>query len=217
MAEILQHSEFGIEIYNTIKNNNYTINLEIGSQDGAGSTQCFIKAMDEINGKDMALYCVEVRDDYKEKIKTNTANKNYVHIIDSCIDYNDFLPKDFDNDVWNSPYRKIYKHGYDEVKGWYTRDVEWLKNVKCAFLRENPDMQFDAVFIDGGEFNGYSEFKLLENRTKCFILDDYYSAYKCSQVFDELINNKKWTLIKSNPYHNNGYAIFKNEYNNITL
>lgn len=210
MAEILLNSEFGDVIYQTIKNNNYCVNLEIGSQDGGGSTQAFLKAMDEIDCSNKSLYCIEIRADYQEKIKQNIENRDYVYCAGSIITYNDFLPKNFDTDVWNSPYNKITRHGYDEVKSWYERDVEWLKNIKNTLFTKFPNIpSFDAVFIDGGEFNGYSEYSLLKEKAKCFILDDCFNAFKCKQVYEELKSSLKWKLVKENPNFNNGYAIFQ--------
>lgn len=210
MAEILLNSEFGNEIYNVIKNNNYCINLEIGSQDGGGSTQSFLKAMDELSCPNKVLYCIEIRADYQEKIKQNVGDRDYVRCAGSILTYETFLPKNFDTDVWHSPHNKITKHGYEEVKGWYDRDVVWLKNIKNTLFTKYPDAtEFDAVFIDGGEFNGYSEFVLFKDKAKCFILDDCFNAFKCTEVYHSLKNNSKWKLVKENPHFNNGYAIFQ--------
>lgn len=44
-AEIHMREPFGISIYNSIISFNLKNNLEIGSWDGAGSTKCFVEAM----------------------------------------------------------------------------------------------------------------------------------------------------------------------------
>jgi hypothetical protein len=58
-SEINLNEEFGYEIYQTISKYDLRKNLEIGSWDGEGSTECFVKAMNLLSG-DKFLGCVEI-------------------------------------------------------------------------------------------------------------------------------------------------------------
>jgi hypothetical protein len=69
---------------------------------------------------------------------------------------------------------------------------------------------YDCVLIDGSEFLGYSEYNLLKNRTKCFILDDI-NAFKCINVHNELLNNSDWLLIDKGSERNGWSCFIKKE------
>jgi|688.fasta_scaffold88598_2 hypothetical protein len=208
MAEITLNDEFGQAIRDTIIEHKYCTNLEIGSWDGSGSTQCFIAGMNKLD-KPKVLQCVEINHD-RFKILVDTVKEEYVdrHLM-SSVDKYTFLPKSFD-DVWLSPYNKIsLTYSRALVKSWFDHDVQHLPDI--GFLTSEYVLpKYDAVLIDGSEFTGYSEFMLLKDKTTCFMLDDVFSAYKCNQIFHELIRNDSWSLIKSNQNLRNGYAIFIN-------
>ena len=205
MAEITLNDEFGRAIRDTVVEYQYCTNLEIGSWDGSGSTQCFIAGMNQID-KPKLLQCVEINND-RFTVMANTVKEPYIHQFNmSSVDKNTFLPKSFD-DVWLSPYNKIsLNYSRELVKSWFDHDIQHLPDV--GFLTKYILLKYDAVLIDGSEFTGYSEYTLLKDNTTCFMLDDVFTAYKCNQIYHELCNNNAWTLIKSNQTLRNGYAIF---------
>jgi hypothetical protein len=59
-AEINLNEPFGYEIFQTIIKYNLAKNLEIGSWDGEGSTNCIVEAMKHIAMPDMSLTCIEI-------------------------------------------------------------------------------------------------------------------------------------------------------------
>ena len=65
MPEVTLADDFGRSISKVISDNNYRINLEIGSWDGAGSTQCIIDGMKKLepNGYNALLQCIEINPD----------------------------------------------------------------------------------------------------------------------------------------------------------
>jgi hypothetical protein len=52
-----------------------------------------------------------------------------------------------------------------------------IQQLSCGFLEDSTE-QWDAVLIDGGEFFGWDEFRLLRSRSRCFFLDDAFHAFK---------------------------------------
>jgi hypothetical protein len=207
-SEIHLNEEFGYNIFQTVLKFQLKYNLEIGSWDGEGSTKCFFEAMKLLSGE-KSLVCVEIVKEKYNKLKARYENFDFVNCFNgSSISYSDLLYKSFE-DVWCSPYNKLQNNHYSKetVKSWYDRDVETMK-TNVNFLNANDQTFYDSVLIDGSEFTGYSEFKLLENRTKIFFLDDVHCAFKCNQIFNELISNPNWSLILELPNCRNGSAIF---------
>lgn len=212
MGEITRNDDFGKAIIATCNNYNIKTALEIGSWDGTGSTQCLIEGMEKHDNK--RLVCLEICLDKFNELCKNTAKHNWVKCYNqSSISYINMLYKDFE-EIWNSPYNYIPKQINNisnklAASEWFKRDIEMINMFKYGYIEEHQNETYDAVLIDGGEFSGYSEFKLLKNRTNFFILDDYYNAFKCNQVEHELNTDINWEKISSNKTARNGWAIFK--------
>lgn len=207
--EITINDEFGRTIYKVIKKYKPNTILEIGSGNGFGSTTCIINALNDEKIDISKFICLENCQENIKDLLLNIKRCPKASWNDlSSISYNSFLPKDFDKDVWNSPYNKITSYSKELVKCWYDRDVEYLKQIKIGFL-DQDDTRWDVVLIDGGEFNGYSEYTLLKERTNIFLLDDVHYAYKCNRIYTELSNDKNWELLFSLPHVRNGAAGFR--------
>jgi hypothetical protein len=208
-AEINLNELFGQEIYNTIIKYNLRQNLEIGSWDGEGSTNCFVEAMKQLSG-DLSLFCVDVVKDKIEDLANRYKQVVFVKPIHaSSITYNQLKYKNF-KELWNSEYNKIPRDLYSEelVETWFNRDVESLKQTNTSALDYLKNKTWDSVLIDGGEFTGYSEYLLIKDKTKVIFLDDVHKAFKCNQIYWELQNNNEWQLIFDLPHARNGAAAF---------
>jgi len=220
VAEITKEQQMASAIQNVILVKNYHTVLEIGSKDGDGSTQVFIEALKKVADYNknfvlrdsIMMYCVETDNGAFCNLVRNTAKYPWVVCCNgSSINIADFLPKDFDNDVWNSPFNGLSKqYSREEVLGWYQRDVAGLPKIHEEAFISNSSKQrhFDVVLLDGGEFNGYSEYVLLKDKVNCFILDDTVKAFKNNQVYHELLEDTKWTCYAKNDNERNGWAIF---------
>lgn len=208
MGEISLQDPFGKAIVSVIAEFDFRHNLEIGAWDGSGSTQCLIKGM-RLLKKPKKLYCLESIDDRYKLLVNNVESHDFVEPVNmSSIAMSDWLVKDFDADIWNSPYNKI-KRSFpkSEVYSWYQHNINIITKEKRGFLKECKE-NFDAVLIDGGAFTGYSEFILLKDRTKCFFLDDVHRGFKCNQIYHELMSDKNWILLHDFPDVRNGACIF---------
>jgi len=215
MGEITLQDEFGQQIYKTVRDNNYRINLEIGSWDGTGSTNCFYEAMKDMELK--FLFCIEFNSERcVDFFKQPHLIQDWITLYcGSSITKEEFLPKSFD-EIWDSPYNKhkdIGVYSKELVQTWYEEDIKNLNSLDyegwITKILKSKQNYFDAVLIDGGEFAGYSEYQLLKDKVKCFMLDDVHKAYKCNQIYEELRVDPDWVLVSENSEVRNGYAIFK--------
>lgn len=212
MGEITLKDEFGRAIATVVKSKRYTHNLEIGSWDGTGSTQCFIEGMKNLTESKM-LDCLEWNTERFKELSQNVAPYEWVapyHM--SSINRASFVPQSFDQ-IWTSPFNHLSEGELsfprEMVESWYQEDMSRLTDDVPGFLNSDLRLpQYDAVLIDGSEFMGYSEYLLLKDTTKCFFLDDVFTAYKCNQVYCELLADERWDLIQENEKLRNGYAIF---------
>jgi hypothetical protein len=208
MPEITNKDLFGSSIINTIRTFEIKSALEIGSWDGTGSTSCFVEAMLPFESK--SLTCIENDMSKFLTLIKNMSPYEWVKCINqSSISYKSMLYTEFE-DVWNSKYNGLPRqwNPKEVVKGWFDRDIEDLKRTPCGFL-ESDNSFFECVLIDGGEFVGYSEYRLLKNRTNFFFLDDAFSAFKTKQVVEELVLSGEWECLSYDDRTRNGFAIFK--------
>jgi hypothetical protein len=83
-----------------------------------------------------------------------------------------------------------------------------MAGVREGYLESNADERFDVALIDGSEFSGWDEFRLLRDRVSCVMLDDAFHAYKCVQARETLTGDPAWELAWASSYVRNGAAIF---------
>lgn len=208
MNEISLNEPFGQLIRDTIVKHGYRYNLEIGSHDGTGSTQCFIEGMKAIYG-DRMLHCIEIDDVRFEDLRKNIPYALWILPLKmSSIPADKMIPKSF-VEIWDSPFNNHARETQFErwvVEKWYNEDLHLGSE---GFLTSQYCLPaYDSVLIDGNEFTGYSEFVLLKEKTKCFFLDDVHHAYKCSQAYEELKKDPDWMLMHERPDVRNGFAVF---------
>jgi len=208
MAEITINDGFGKAIYNVIlKYRLYSV-LEIGAYNGDGSTQVIAHALSH-KGDAVSLTSLEYNPDrYKELVK-NTLRYPFVHPVNSSsIGNKSFTARDFENDVWEKPYNGL-RGRYEKslVKSWHDYDLHEIDRNPLGYL-ESSTTNWDAVLIDGGEFMGYDEFRLIKDRTSCIILDDAFHAFKTFRARLELLGDPCWALEWESKKIRNGAAIF---------
>lgn len=218
MGEITLNERFGQSIAHITKKYLLKKVLEIGSWDGTGSTQCFIEGMKDLPGR--SLTCLEVESSrYDSLLQTTSKYSEWVKCHNlSSISFDALVYKDFE-EIWRSPYNEIPGSPADTdtdqgdlqkkelVKSWWQQDTTNLKRYKKGFLELYPDEFYDGVLIDGSEFAGYSEFKLLKDRVGVFFLDDYFKAFKTNQIARELDDDPNYMILDAQPRHRNGWAI----------
>lgn len=189
--------------------------LEIGSSSGLGSTQAFLEGMK--NNLSM-LYCLEM-----SKVRFNELVKNVGgHERVRCLNASTISHKQFPHEedvVWfyrnvpsnlnNYSLEKVLEwlrqdRGYVEGHGWKLGPTDWgLEYIKREFrIRE-----FDVVLIDGSEFTGYTEYKILDG-AGVFILDDICS-YKNYFTYQDLVKHPSYRLELEDKKLRAGFAVFR--------
>jgi len=208
MPEITTKDRFGVAMRQTIITYKIYSILEIGAFDGDGSTVVLANALARKKAA-VSLVSLEYTAERFKNLIANSALYPFVAPIQaSSIGKNSFTAWDFEADVWDRPYNGL-KYPKEQVREWHRQDVALMKGIESGYLDSVPAPgPWDAVLIDGGEFAGYDEFRLVRDRTKCLFLDDAFSAYKTNRVRQELMTSLDWQLVWEGPRVRNGGAIF---------
>ena len=118
---------------------------------------------------------------------------------------NSFSARDFEKDVWSSPFHGL-RFSKEQVEGWHAEDLVRNEQLSRSSLEDSTE-QRDAVFIKGGEFFGCGEFRLLRSRSRCFFLDDAFHAFKEWNNRHIFLVDTACKLVKENLRLRNGYSI----------
>jgi hypothetical protein len=208
MPEITNRDAFGSAMRKAVLDFKIYHVLEIGAFDGDGSTMVLGEALARKQAE-VSLVSLEYTSERFKNLTANAARYPFVTPIQaSSIGRNSFTSWDFEADVWGTPYNGL-NYPKEQVREWHRQDVALMQTIDSGYLDSTPAVgPWDAVLIDGGEFAGYDEFRLVCNRTKCLFLDDAFSAYKTNRVRQELMTSADWRLIWEGPKVRNGGAIF---------
>ena len=195
-----------------IEQKNITTILEIGTGHGDNSTQFLAKGLLNVNAPNKRLYCIEAKHEQYNNLIRNTIQYDFITCFNkSSITGKSFVVKDFNNDIWLSPYNGIAKtnnYSRDLVKSWFDEEEVIIREATEGVLDTIiPETCFDMVVIDGSEFTGYSEYLLIKDRCKYLVLDDVHKCYKNLQVYEEIKANGNWDIIFDDPNDRNGTVI----------
>ena len=205
MPEITLNDEFGRAIAQTVLTYGFRSAIEIGSWDGSGSTAILAGTLGmQASPRLVAIESERMR---FERLQERYRRESWVECYHgSSISQRSLTPQCF-ADVWQSPYNGL-RYREDAVAGWWQEVVSYMAGVPAGYLEETPSERFDVALIDGSEFTGWDEFRLLRDRVSCFMLDDAFHAYKCKQARAELLSDPQWLLVWASSYVRNGAAIF---------
>ena len=211
--EITMNTLVGRYIYSTIANNkNIKRVIEIGSGSGNGSTVCIANGLNVHLTKDTKFVCMEPVESHYNDLREGIENSKadwIEHHNNSSISFDKLSIKNYDD------YRShcLDNQLISELEGrqvWYEEDCEHFKKCEKGVL-ESLDGDYDLCLIDGSEFSGYDEFKLIEDRVNMIFLDDIFE-YKCQKIVDELHVNDDWVLINIIPERNGFVAFSRTHY-----
>jgi hypothetical protein len=206
MAEITGIDPFGVAIRRCVQSYPIRKVLEIGAFDGDGSTQVLAQALAAKKGEKILVSLEEKPERFKNLV-ANTRTYPFVRAVQaSSLGWNSFTLRDFEKDVWSSSFNGL-RYPKEQVAGWHAEDTARISQVAHGFLEESNE-SWDAVLIDGGEFFGWDEFRLLHSRSRCFFLDDAFHAFKAFRVRVELSQDPDWRLVWADQHLRNGSAIY---------
>lgn len=206
MAEITLEQQFSRSMFLAVRTFRLANVLEIGSYDGDGSTQVLIAAMKKLSPK--RLVCLEMRQDRFANLRTNTSRYPWVEpVCASTVSWEAFSSRDFEADVLPYLEPSLDAAAIQRRKGFWESDALIVKTCRRGYLEESTET-FDAVLIDGGAYSAYDEFRLLRDRSRCFMLDDVFRGFKNKRVFEALVTDKSWFPFHVDALHRNGTAIF---------
>lgn len=187
--------------------------LEIGSSSGDGSTEAFVLGATQ-NSNHPTLFCMELSKPRFIALQNRYKNVPCVKCYNvSSVPLTDF-PTENDIIVFLNKYpTNLNGYGYQEVLRWLRQDIEYVANAQVPqngieiIKKENDIEYFDMVLIDGSEFTGMAEFKLIYG-ARIIALDDI-NAFKNYMNYVSLLNDPQYELIHENHHLRNGYAVFK--------
>ena len=209
----IKNDVFYQTIYNLAKHESLETILEIGSSSGDGSTEAFVLGIIQ-NPHRPTLFCMEVSrtrfaalaNRYKQLPCVKCYNVSSVPL--------DSFPSEHEVALFliTTP-TNLSSHGHETVLRWLKQDIDYVRDAQVPengieiIKRENNIDHFDMVLIDGSEFTGIAEFKLVYGAK--FILLDDISGFKNHTNYVTLCNDPSYELIEENKKLRNGYAVFK--------
>jgi hypothetical protein len=209
----IKNDEFYHAIYQLSKTEELSTILEIGSSSGDGSTEAFVRGIAE-NPHKPTLFCMELSKPRFNSLVHRYGHLGYVRCYNvSSVPLEAFPTEQDVISFMTSTRSNLDMYGCPRVLGWLQQDIDYVKNAQVPqngieiIKAENNIEQFDMVLIDGSEFLGMSECKLIYGAR--FILLDDINAFKNHNNYQHLLNDPAYELIKENTQLRNGYAIFK--------
>ncbi len=200
-------------IYKLAKNERISTILEIGSSSGEGSTEAFALGIKE-NPTHPTLFCMEISKPRYQALKKHYENLDQVKCYNiSSVPFEAFPQESEVVNFFNNTSTNLNQYGCQRVLGWLRQDIEYIKSSNLPqngieiIKAENNIDNFDMVLIDGSEFSGMAEFKLIYGAK--FILLDDINAFKNYNNYQQLLNDPNYELIEKNIKLRNGYAVFK--------
>jgi hypothetical protein len=204
MPEITLNDEFGRAIATAIRLCRIESMIEIGSWDGTGSTAVIVSALKDV--PEPRLVCVEPDVHRHAALQRVVAGLPWITTVcRPSVSRAAMTPQTFE-DVWNDPHNKL-TYPKELVREWWDETPPDRPGER-GYLETLTDERWDAALIDGGEFCGYDDFRLLRDRVRVLMLDDVFHAYKCSRAHWELGRDPRWLCLWCSAFVRNGAAIW---------
>jgi len=212
VAEIKDDS-FYQAIQTLASRENISTILEIGSSCGDGSTEAFVSGILKNPARPL-LFCMELSQPRFKLLKKRYKDVSSVRCYNvSSVSLDSFPTEEEVSSFYKSVPTNLNHHELDTILGWLRQDIAYIKKSNAPqhgislIKKENKIENFDMVLIDGSEFTGEAEFKLVYG-AKWILLDDII-AFKNHANYHQLLQDTNYELVEENTTLRNGYAIFK--------
>ena len=187
--------------------------LEIGSSSGEGSTEAFVKGINE-NPYHPTLFCMEVSKPRFKALKERYANYEWVVCYNvSSVPLESFPKEDEILSFMKTVDTTLRGFQPEEVIRWLKQDIDYVagsdipQNGIELIKSEQGIEYFDMVLIDGSEFTGKAELELIYDKIYSFCT--YIRAFKNYHNYMRLLHDSNYKLVEEQLVLRNGYAIFK--------
>ena len=188
--------------------------LEIGTGSGEGSTLAIVNGLGKNKNKKTLFTTIEISKQRAQSvIDRYRNNKNMVVYVGCSVSIEDYATDAQIEKFYSSKKTALNKYPLEMVLGWEKEELDYIaeNDVECGIIntieRQSDGKPFDLVLIDGSEFTGHAELKLLIG-AKYIVLDDI-NAFKNNDNYNYLQASKQYSLVKENWNLRNGFAIFK--------
>lgn len=200
-------------IYKIAKNEPIHTILEIGSSSGQGSTEAFVKGIKE-NPSKPKLFCMEVSLVRFNELKQVYAKEPQVTCYNvSSVPLSSFPTESDISTFYNTNQTNLNKAPLPNVLDSLRQDIEYVQVEKVPqngieiVKADNGVKNFDVVLIDGSEFTGIPELKLVYGAN--YILLDDVLTYKNYNNRLNLLKDPNYKLVEENLMVRHGYSVFK--------
>lgn len=190
--------------------------LEIGTGSGEGSTLAIFKGLSRNKNKNISFHTIEISKQRAESVIERYKGSWFMHVHVGCsVSLDDYATDSQIEKFYNSKKTALNKYPLELVLGWKKEELDYIteNNVECGIINkieaESKVKNFDMVLIDGSEFTGHAELKMLIG-AKYIVLDDI-NAFKNNDNYNLLAASKQYSLIKENWTLRNGFAVFKKQ------
>jgi len=187
--------------------------LEIGSSSGGGSTEAFVKGLQD-NPNKPSLFCMEISRARFQALHDTYKHLGFVKCYNASSVPLDKFPTEQDVAAFYSGIgTALNNYPLEMVLGWLHKDKEYVGGSGVPsdgiqkIKRENGIETFDLVLIDGSEFTGTAELEEVYG-ARIIILDDV-NAYKNYFNYRRLKFDGNYVLVAENWTLRNGFAIFR--------
>ena len=193
-GQVVPGTALGDFLMNVAKNTQYTKYLEIGTWSGMGSTRCFHRGFLERKSP-FVFKSLECNKDKCEMAAMHYTEYPFIQILNNTVVPASAIPT---TDELKGMFEDLVEH-------WHNIDMENL--ATCALLE---DRDFEVVFLDGGEYTTYFEYKELVSSCPSLqmIICDDTNINKCKKVREELIASHDWKILVDRPDDRNGWCAF---------
>lgn len=199
--------------------------LEIGSSSGEGSTRAITSGiLSRPSFSGVELHCLEISRVRFNRLQDYYRSLSFVHVHRlSSVGPESFPSKKELKLFYKNVPSNLNIYSFREIYSWLKKDIAYLEKHMPELSTLSADgksrfgiqtirsefniLDFDFVLIDGGEFQGFSEFGLLDG-SRYICLDDI-NSFKCRFAYDSLLADPRYVLFSENWSVRNGWAIFE--------
>lgn len=192
--------------------------LEIGSSSGLGSTTAICSGISSrVDAQQTRLFCLEVsKQRYCDLVNNLRAYPFVVPYNLSSVPLDSFPSEEEVRHFLQVTKTNLNLAPVETVLEWLNQDTQYIKDnglnycgldfVKIA----NGIESFDFVLIDGSEFTGERELRLVMG-AKIIALDDV-NSFKCFSAYQIMRTHFSYKLVAQDLSLRNGFAIFEKNY-----